>query len=684
MNERSIRRRDKSQVLRRFNAGVQIREAVDGEKKRKVLTMVASTNRAVDWGGYREILVHKDESISRDAAKAMLVNHDPNRIAGPITAIRVVGDEMEIDAELLPDARMDSGITVADAIESGALRGVSIGYHYSESDTQYDRDTRTLTVNAWRLLEVSLTPIPADDSAGLRSRSLPEHLTKSGEQPQGTRMNFMSWLKARGFVFEKLSDEQVDSLRALHKEGKEPGEDFAPEARSAKEDLSEARRAAEMKRDREIAVRAESHGLKASDYLGLSDEKANDKMLRDLAERNKTEVKGTSVITITEDHADKQRDAISSAMMLRAGHKVDVSGNPYAGRTLTETARRYARDMGVRGAEDWTKQDTAHFILGNHDMVRGLRGAANISVASFPSFVMLNAITKVVAKGFESAPRGLTGASGAPIYETRQVPDFKSFYIGGLGTGNLQEVAENVAAPELAKTEGAYNDTLKMWAGTLSLSLQSLINDDTAQFDSSLRKAGPIAQKTREKRLIQKFLRGVATTDASTWTDNTTSGCTPVYTTADTIAAARANIGRANAALQKKVGLDGNPTGNMAKFYLAGPTSGLFLSGLLNQAPGQIVANSGQAELVVSPWLESSTITGNSTTSYYVIADPMLVDGLILSELAGMSGPQVMEYDAGSTLARNWKIFDAFEADLFWAANGAGTNIIFGAQQATT
>lgn len=642
----TIHVRESAQVFRRFNAGVKVREVGEGDKKRKALTMVASTNRAVDWGGYREILVHKDSAISREAAKAMLVNHDPNRIAGPITAIRVVGDEMEIDAELLPDARMDSGITVADAIESGALQGVSIGYHYSEKDTSYDRDTRTLTVNSWRLLEVSLTPIPADDSAGLRSRSLPPHL----ENNQSAN--------------ERKESPMSDPVK----------QDDAPEVIDT------------AKRDRAIAVRAESHGLKASDYIGMTDEAANDKMLRDLAARAKAEPKASvAQIHTGEDEADKQRDAIQLAMQHRAGQAVKVDGNPYAGRNLTDIARKYARQMGIRGSEDWSKQDVAHFILGNRDQVRGLRDAANISVASFPSFVMLNAITKTVAKGFESAPKGLVSGSGAPIYETRTAPDFKTFYMGGMGTANLQEVAENLAAPELSKTEGAYSSALKAWGGTLSLSFQALVNDDTSQFDASLRKAGAIAQKSREKRLIQKFLRGVATTDASTWTSNTTSGCTPVYTTADLIAAARANIGKANAAMQQKIGLDGNPLGNMAKFYLAGPTAGLYLAGLLNQAPGQIVSNSGQAELVVSPWLEATTITGNSATTYYVIADPTLVDGLILTELAGMSGPQVMEYDAGSTFARNWKIMDVFEADLFWFTSTDGsTKVIPGAQQATT
>ncbi len=647
-----MRKRDGTrEIFARFQEGaIRIREVGEGEKKRKTLTMLASTSRAIDWGGYREVLVHDENSVDHKAARALLLNHNPNRIIGTLTAFRMTADGLEIDAELLPDARMDSGVSVADAIESGALRGVSVGYHYSRSDYDYDEESNTVTVRKWRLLELSATPIPADDAAGMRSRSLPsEH--KLAEQP------------AKESAMAEDTKKTEDQVAA-----------------------SEAQRAADIKRDREIAIRAESHGLKASDYLGMTDEKANEAMLRDLAERNKVKPAGSSVVTITEDDADKQRDAIHLAMSHRAGQKADVAANPYAGRSITEIARKYARQIGIRGSEDWTKHDLAHFILGRTNQIQGFRGAANISMASFPGFVMLNAITKIVAKGFEAAPRALVGQSGTPIYSTKTAPDFKSFYIGGLGTANLQEVAENAAAPELDKTEGAYNDTLKMWAGTLSLSYQALVSDDTSSFDASLRKAGPIAQKTRERRLVQKFLRGVATTDASTWTNNTTSGSTPVYTTADTIAAARANINKANAAMQVKIGLDGNPTGNMTRFLLAGPTSGLYLAGLLNQAPGQIVSNGfgGQYELVVSPWLESSLITGYSTTTYYHIADPAVVDALILTELAGMNGPQVMEYDAGSTLARNWKLFDAFEADLFWAANKAGTNVIFGAQQATT
>jgi hypothetical protein len=89
-------------------------------------------------------------------------------------------------------------------------------------------------------------------------------------------------------------------------------------------------------------------------------------------------------------------------------------------------------------------------------------------------------------------------------------------------------------------------------------------------------------------------------------------------------------------------------------------------------------------ELVITPWLENSSLTGNSTTTYYVLADPMMVTTLMLSKVSGYENIQVQEYDAGAVGARKWKLWLPFECDLFWGANATPTNVIPGAQQATT
>jgi hypothetical protein len=615
-----------------------------------VVPVVISTDAPVPMviGGKRvnEILDHKPESVDLSRFPLPLVeDHDNAR-----TALAIVEDPRPEGGKLRGMMRFGSQVRAKEIladVRSGIIRSLSVFYERMTSVRENDETIRTVK---WLPVHVSPVGAPADTGAGFFRSENPT--PPSAVAPRNAAMT------------EPVNPEP------------KPVAPVAPVI-----DVAALR--AEAK---EIAGIARSLELPADDYVGMTKADATAAMLKSVGERA---AKGkpdpaAPVVTITMDHADKQVDAVTEAFQARAGFVKAGNGNPYAGRSLTGIAQRYAKAIGIRAAGDWERKDIAHFILGELSQVAGARDAANISTASFPSFVMLNAMTKTVAKGFEMAKPTLVSSSGAPIYETQRVPDFKTFYVGGLGTANLQETAENAAFPELDKTEGVYSDTVKMWGGTLSLSLQALINDDTASFDRSLRQAGAIAQKTIDRRLIQKFLRGTATTDASTWTSNTTSGATPVYTTSDLIAAARANIGKANKDLQLKVGLDGNPIGNMAKFYLAGPTAGLYLSGLLNQAPGQVVGNSGNAELIVSPWLEATTITGYSTTSYYVVADPAIVTGLILSLISGYETPQVQEYDAGAVGARKWKIWMPAEADLFWFTNKAGTKIIPGAQQATT
>ena len=621
-----------------FKRFVQFRAEKPADGGLTKLRILASTDDPVDMGGWRESLSHAEGAIDCRTAAALLINHDPNRIAGVLRNCSPNGKQMEIEAELDSTARMESGMTVARAVEIGALRSASVGYSYDRKDCKFDEQTRTVTVGRWRLLELSLTPTPADASAGIRS--IPHDLDK--ELPMA-----------------------------------DPVAPVIPQADPAPAIMAEQRQVAEL---------ARSLKLDAAEFVGKSLAVAKDAMLAEVAKRGvEQHTEPAHAVTITVEDTDKHVDAFHDAYAARVFGTAPKSGNPYAGKRLRQMASRFARFAGIK-TDDWSDKDEAHFALGEVSQVRGFRDAANVIQSNFPNFVFLNAITKIVAKGFESAPKGLTSASGAPIYETQMVPDFKSYTVGGMGVGNLIETAENTAFPELTKTEGAYSNTAKMWGGTLSMTLQAMISDDTGQFDRALRQAGPIAQKTIDRRLVQKFLRGIATTDASTWTSNTTSGCSPVWTTADTLAAARAKIGLANTALQNKLGLDGNPTGNMARFLLAGPTSGGYLAGLLNVAPGQSVMNAvaGQYELVISPWLEATAITGYSTTTYYAVADPALATGLILSKITGYENVQVQEYDAGAVGARKYKMWIPFESDLFWAANSAGTSTIYAAQQATT
>lgn len=632
-----------------------------------VLRFSASSEAPVKRWGDTEILRHDERSVRMDRIRslgAVLVNHDAGQRAAAILEATLVDGRLQIVARF---GSSDAAQQYKRDVLDGLLRGVSVGYRVHGWDV--DEESRTYTATDWEPYEASFTPIPADASVGV-GRSLPDvwQAARSINPPAASAANTME---------VRVSDPAEPATPAPQPQ--------APAAVPTTHD--EGARAAIIAEQREIVQMAESFGLRASDFAGQSKVDAQAAMLRALATQRATPAPAAPAAptpapaAVVADALDKQRDAFAAGFAARVGVEKPEQGNPYAGRSIGEMARIYARHAGIKGANDWSRKDAAHFVLGSISQIDGMRDAANIASNSFPSFVFLNAITKVVAKGYEAGSAGLIYPR---ISERNPVPDFRTASIGGMGTANLQETAENAAFPELAKSEGVFNVAAKMWGGTLSLTLQALVNDDTAQFERSLRQAGAIAAKTEEKRAIQKFLRGTATTDASTWTNNTTSGCTMVYATADQVAAARANIYKASIGMMNKVGADGNPLGTMPKFLLCGATNSIYARGILGGASGQIVANSGDLELLVTPWLENSVLTGFSTTTYYLLADPSLVTGLLHTVVTGFESIQVQEYDSGAVAARNWKLWKPFEFDLFGIANSAGTTVIPFAQQATT
>lgn len=636
-------------LFRRFISLSDIKVREDGTPDSDSFELTASTNAPVRMGDWSEVLEHKPDSADTKSARSLLLNHKADQIVGSISGISFDGTKCVATARCMRDARLATGVRVIDAVKSGALSGVSIGYTYSRDDADWDDQKRTLTVRKWSMREASLTPIPADMDAQVRS--LPDWIESNSKESPMTES-----------VKPPAAPVDVDAVRtAANADGKR------------------------------IAETAESLGLRASDYIGKTADEAQSAMLRAVVEQRKAALPeptqtATPSVEIMCDRADKVRDAVietwSHRVFDESGHKVKLNG--LQARSYTDQAIAYANAMGIR-TQKWTKRDAAWFWLGRTENIETFhRDSANISVGSFPNFVTLNAITKIIAKGFEMIP---SYVKYQEISTGQVVPDFKTYHIGGLGTGNLIQTAEGLAFPELAKAEGYYSDTAKMWGGTLSLSIQALVNDDTNSFDRSLRMAGAGAQKTIDQRVFQKLLQGTsATSGTSTWTSNTSSGASIVTTTADSAAGARGRLGIPRAALMQKVGLDGNPLGTIPTMLLCGPTNEQNALGLLLPAGGQVVATSpalATMRVITSPWLESS-LTGNSSTTYYLGADANETTGLVVSRVAGFENPTVMEYDAGALAARKWKTFLPFEADLFYFTNAAGTVVIPGWQQATT
>lgn len=644
----------------------------DDGTERMQLTLIASSETPVMRYGDSEVLAHGKDNVRLDRLRsvgAFLVNHDRDQRVGAVESVELKDGQMIVRVLLGTTERAKD---CQREVEDGSLRGVSIGYNVHRWDI--NDEARTYTAVDWEPFEVSLVSIPADPSA----------MIARGEQSS-----------------EQTWQQLIENIRAIAHEGSTMPNENKPNEDASKE-LDEAKRAREIAEQRaETAERsAELNKLALRHQINTesmdldkfeSREEGYKALMEQLAKQNATQEPQGHVrpAVITDDQVDKVERATVNWLSHRCRTEQAADGNPLAGRSWQEAGRRHARMMHIRGAEDWTKHDVAYYILGmpNHIQGVGRRDAANILSSTHASFVTLDAITKVVAKGFEQGSRA---SNYRTIADMRETPDFKNYRIGSLGTGNLQQTAEAEAFPELAKSEGVYSNQISMWGGTLSLTYQALVDDDTGEYDRSLRQAGAIADKTINKRVYQKLLMGTSSdTATATWTNNTTGSATIVSSTSDTIVAARANLDKVISAMMTKIGQDGNPLGHPPYFLivptaLEGQARGI-TGGVAPGQPDVHVPTGGSLQVVPSVWLDSSsTLTGASPTSYYLLADPMEVTGLCVTMLTGVTSPQVQQYDPGAVAAINHKIFLPFEADLFYQANSAGTDIIAAAQQGTT
>jgi len=101
---------------------------------------------------------------------AGLLNHNPDKIIGPITEPRIERKRGRARLNFDDD---EIGRMAAAKVESGSLRGVSVGYsvqsfkELEEGETWRGITGPAMIATRWTPGEISLTPIPADLSVGI-------------------------------------------------------------------------------------------------------------------------------------------------------------------------------------------------------------------------------------------------------------------------------------------------------------------------------------------------------------------------------------------------------------------------------------------------------------------------------------------------------------------------------------
>ena len=586
------------------------------------LDLIASTDEPCPMGGWSERLSHAPGAIDWTACRALCVNHDHDQVIGTVRAFAQQDGQLVCRAAILAGARLPTGVLVADAVAAGALRGVSIGYTYDRADAVIDEDTRTVVVNSWRVLEVSLVTAPADMACAVRSFPAPS----SPNRPPAAALE------------HPMTDPVKPDLAAI-----------------------DAARTAERAEAKQVALLARSHGLPPEDYVGQTLTVAVDAMLAAKQARAATAPAApVATVEVTADATDKANDVAANSILALHGFQVPQGSPCERGYSVLEVARRHAVRCRAPGAQDMGRADLASYVLGKPVPGAMQRSAVNTLNDFFSTYVLANVLDKAVMQGYSSFAQQTTWRKWT---SRKTVSSFKQFTVGGLDMGNLESTLEGVALPELIKTDVGYNGTLGLYGATVSLSYQALINDDLGEFLRLVQRAGAIAERT-----IEELVYGAVS--GGTWTNNTT---------ASTALSTATNLDLVREGFESKAGPSGEKIGNTPRFLLV-PSAlrGYALTATKQLQGAAVQISNADIEAIVTPYLP--TVTTKANSKYYLAGDPALTDTVTVAELAGAENPQTMEYDVGATVGRGWKIVKPVVAVLASTTVG-GTIYIPGMQQ---
>lgn len=556
--------------------------------------IVWTTGAAVtrfDWydgGYYEETLSVEPKHVRLDRMNdggPVLLDHiaSTRTLAGSI----VPGSARMVDGKGVARIRLAGTPDMADTVgkvRDGHLRTVSVGYAvYRYERTEGERGERdTMHATDWEPLEISLTPVPADAGAIIRTRSVDMPEVIEPDQPPERRDNRSVYRNGNPSRNRSVTEEQI--LRACSRANL--GRDFE---RGLIDD-----------HEREPMTEAQL-------YRAVADRLIEDRAAPQIDPRGEPRT----------DERTRLRTAFGDTLYARlAGSEVPEHAREYAGASIVDMARALLEHHGERAR--WMRP---HAVID-----AALRYGAH-TTSDF-ALILDTAARRYLLNAFSSAESPLR-----QIARKRDFQDFRTrFAIQADGPPLLRNVQENAEFKRVTFTEKQNGYSLGTYGEIFSISRQALINDDLGVF-AQMGMFWGRAQAETEASYFAASIAGnglVLTSDSKTLYHadhgNLAASGSAINVTA---------LSEGRQMLRNMKNADGVTAANVVpKYLVVGPAKETEAEQALAALAATQVANvnpfSGKLELIVDPRL-----TGNS---WRLFADPALNPVLEYGNLEGQDG----------------------------------------------
>ncbi len=336
-------------------------------------------------------------------------------------------------------------------------------------------------------------------------------------------------------------------------------------------------------------------------------------------------------VQIISDEGDVIRSAIENAIMHRANPasvKLTDEARAWRGMSLMEMGRTFVEETQGVKLRGLGRMELAGALLGLPSNLRSAGGA--MTTSDFPN-LLANVISKRLRSAYEVAPQNWKKLS-----RQNNAPDFKARAIVQLSNmPNLKPVKEGGEFTRMALADSKESYSLSTFGRVITLSRQSLINDDLSAFD----------------RIPMLFGRAAAETEAAlfwaiiTSNPNMGDGVALFHANHGNLAAAGsainiASLSAGRKAMRKQKGLaakasDAEPLNLAPAFIVVSPDKETeaqqFLATTLYPNQNAQVNPFAGSTLQIT----EARLTGNT---WYLFADPATIDTIEYAYLDGEEG----------------------------------------------
>lgn len=621
-------------------------------------------------------------------SRPILRDHDAGRIVGHTETIEINGSSIRLGG--IVSGSNDHAREVSESGDNGFPWQASIGAS-AQRMVFVDRG-ESVEVNGRKfsgplyvarqstLREVSFVALGADDQTVARMAA---GSPGSSNQIEVQSMEFEQWVAAQGFDVNALTEQQSASLRALFTaqagdgttETEEPeATDDAPVTASSPsttvtnptpqpplDPIDEMRKRWTLERKR-IAAIAKLYAGRFPELEARAVEEGWDMPRAELEQLRAERAEVQPVYS--EDGSGRKAASLEAALCLSAGLPEERVGRWYDQRVMNEAMSRELAGAGlhmllyevIRAAGSHVRPGRidndvirAAFVADGR-LIQASGGFSTITLAG----ILSNVATKTMLAAYEAVNAVATEICGATdVNDFKQVTRYRM-----TAAGIFQKVGPDGELKHAGLDEESYTNQLETWGRMIALTRQMMINDDLGAFLQIPRAIGRMSALALEEVVFTLLLANPGNF-FSVGNKNYFEGAETALDIDSLTVAERMFLDR--------VDKQGKPILVHPAIILV-PTSlkvtaeQLFKELPLNQVPVNNKAkpvnnpHAGKFRPVCSPYLSVTSITGNSTTAWYLLADPNDVAAIEIAYLRGKRVPTIESGETDfNTLGMQWR-----------------------------